>query len=380
MKNYIGIDFAKEKFDVALISSQYTENHSAEHAVFENTTEGFKAMLKWVKEHCPKASKEDLHFCGENTGVYSRPMADFMAGKGYAVYLENAYKIRLCSGLLRGKSDRKDALMIAEYILRNSDKAALYKEGNPVLKELDMLFKQRRFLVSQNTAIKNKLESIDFGIAKKKELEDNLSKYCEIKDGRASINFDNISKVGALEVTIVQNLIMLEFNRRQIKELDMKMNETVKKDKSVSENYDIVTSIPGVALQNAVALLVYTDNFERFGYDARKLASYYGVAVFGKDSGTSVHSAPHTSHLANKMLKGLLQQSAMASSRHCKPLRTYYERLILRGKKHQVAINNVKNKLLHMIMAMVKNKTKYDEEAYGRGAELCKTKTFSDSF
>ena len=36
------------------------------------------------------------------------------------------------------------------------------------------------------------------------------------------------------------------------------------------------------------------------------------------------------------------------------------ERLMGRGKKKMVALNNVKNKLLHMVTAMVKNGQKYD--------------------
>ncbi len=30
--------------------------------------------------------------------------------------------------------------------------------------------------------------------------------------------------------------------------------------------------------------MVYTDNFRRLNYDSRKIACYYGIAPFGKDS------------------------------------------------------------------------------------------------
>ena len=103
MKNFIGIDFAKEKFDVALITSEFTANHQVEHGVFDNNKDGFRDFLKWVKGKYPKAKTDDLLFCGENTGVYSRDLSEFLVRKGYPMYLENAYRIKQSSGLTRGR-------------------------------------------------------------------------------------------------------------------------------------------------------------------------------------------------------------------------------------------------------------------------------------
>ncbi len=368
MKIFIGIDFSKEKFDAVLISMDYLDCKKAEHSVFENNSEGYRNLLKWIKGICPKSNKEDFHFCGEHTGSYSRPLSDYLLSRGYPIYLENAYKIQRSSGLLRGKNDMKDALMIAEYILRNLDKATPYNGERPSIRNLDVLFKQRRLVVKMNTEIECKLHSLDFSAEKVRQLACNLDKYCDIKKGRAILKFDKMSKLGLEELAILHNLITLEINKLQVAELDRRMCETVKEDEALQENYAIITSIPGIALQNAVAMLIYTDNFKRFGYNGRKLASYYGVAVFSKESGSSVHTSPHTSHLANKMLKSLLSQAALASVTHCAPMRSYYQRMLSRGKKSQVALNNVKNKLLHMVMSMIRNKTKYDENAYGRTA------------
>lgn len=41
---------------------------------------------------------------------------------------------------------------------------------------------------------------------------------------------------------------------------------------------------------------------------------------------------------------------------------TYYHRLVEAGKKRPVAINNVKNKLLHIITAMVRKGEKYNPD------------------
>lgn len=45
-------------------------------------------------------------------------------------------------------------------------------------------------------------------------------------------------------------------------------------------------------------------------------------------------------------------------------IKEYYDRLIKRGKKHSVALNNIKNKLLRIIVALVRKKTLYDPNSY----------------
>ena len=106
--------------------------------------------------------------------------------------------------------------------------------------------------------------------------------------------------------------------------------------------------------------MVYTDNFCRFDFNSRKIACYYGVAPFGRQSGSSVNTPPHVSPFANKLIKALLTQAALASVNFCPQMAMYYHRLVKAGKRKPVAVNNVKNKLLHIITAMVRKGEKYN--------------------
>ncbi|MCI7432956.1 MAG: IS110 family transposase, partial [Prevotella sp.] len=126
--------------------------------------------------------------------------------------------------------------------------------------------------------------------------------------------------------------------------------------------FTIVTSVPGIGTQNAVCLMVYTDNFRRFNYDSRKISCYYGIAPFGKDSGTSVHSDPHVHYMANRQIKAMLTQASLAAVKFNPIMARYYMRLVERGKKKQVALNNVKNKLIHLVTAMVRNRQLFSPE------------------
>ena len=149
-----------------------------------------------------------------------------------------------------------------------------------------------------------------------------------------------------------------------IKECDLMIDRIIESDAELKENYAIITSIKGVARQNGACLLIFTNNSRRFDLDARKIACYYGVAPFGKDSGTSIHSPAKTSHFANKLIKSLLGQAAHCAKKFNPEIREYYNRLIGRGKKPQVALNNVKNKLIRIIVALVRKKVYYDPKTY----------------
>ena len=88
----------------------------------------------------------------------------------------------------------------------------------------------------------------------------------------------------------------------------------------------------GVSFVNAVALIVYTLNFRKFGHDTRRIATYRGVAPFGRDSGTTLHTTPRVSHYADKYLKPLLFEAALCAMRFCAPIRRYADRLLARGQ------------------------------------------------
>ena len=81
--------------------------------------------------------------------------------------------------------------------------------------------------------------------------------------------------------------IVTELNK-EIEKIDKRIAELIDSDEELAQVFTIVTSIPGIGTQNAVCLMVYTDNFRRFNFDSRKIACYYGIAPFGRDSGTSV--------------------------------------------------------------------------------------------
>jgi len=63
IKQTIGIDISKLTFDVRMHSNQF-------YRVFDNTTRGFKELMKWINKNNP-IPKENTLFVLEHTGIYS---------------------------------------------------------------------------------------------------------------------------------------------------------------------------------------------------------------------------------------------------------------------------------------------------------------------
>ena len=334
-KIFIGIDFSKEKFDATVIKAVGVEECAERmHEVFDNKVSGFRRLLRWVKSVADERDTGLWLFCGENTGGYSKALCNYLYGSGYDMWLENALSIKRSSALQRNKSDKADSNIIAEYAMRNYDQMRLYKPLGKNLERLREVFLYRHNLVKLKASM-----TMRKGEKKLTQEKSDISRFMAMSSKH----------------------LISEFNKK-IAECDMRIEKIISEDEELRRNFEIITSVPGVGMQNAVCLMVYTDNFNRFDYNSRKIACYYGVAPFGRQSGTSLNTPPHVSPFANKLIKTLLSQAALASIRFCPHLAMYYHRLVETGKKPPVALNNLKNKMLHIITAMVRKGEKYDPD------------------
>ncbi len=329
---FIGIDFAKTKFDVVILSRDDLVS-KGEHKQFCNTKDGVKQLEKWLHLVCGRDVIVESVICGENTGVYSVLAAKILTREGYTVCLESALRIKRSMGISRGKNDKKDARDIAEYAARHYDKLVVYREPSQTSEALKTLFTQRRLLIKQRGDLQRRNKELT-GLYKENPL---------------------LKKMLASDTRIINAL------DAEIEKIEAHMKSIIDDNPEVRKVYDILTSMKGIALVNAVALIVYTDNFKRFDYDARRICSYWGIAPFANQSGSSINGKPHVSHFADHYLKSLLTQAAICAIRYCPEISNYAQRLIARKKHISIVHNNCKNKMIHILVAMVKNGTYYGE-------------------
>ena len=138
MKYGVGIDVSKGKSTIAILSIEgeviempFDINHDVED-------------LEKLDKKLQMFSKEDLKIVLEQTGTYHLPILTYLLDKGYCVIAENALKIKkyLDRSLRKAKTDKKDALKLAEYTCDNWYKLKANFVEEEKYKELRFLSRQ----------------------------------------------------------------------------------------------------------------------------------------------------------------------------------------------------------------------------------------------
>jgi len=327
MKKYnyfIGIDVSKKTLDITLRNQEEILAYQS----IENTEKAIEKLWKtWQQQF--NLSIEETLICLENTGRYMNILLRALSLKESYIWVENATAIKRSMGLQRGKNDKVDAHRIAEYAFRHQDKARLYQPSSQTLERLKALQTTRKQLVDT-----------------KKKFE------IELKESKL---YDT-SKIHLLKA---KNLLpLIETLTQQIKQLDKQMDESINEDDTLKKLIKLITSVPGVGVVTAYALLVATEAFTKFD-SSKQLACYCGIAPFEHSSGSSVRGKTRVSHFANKALKSLLHMCALSAIKMEGELKDYYQRKLKEGKQKMSALNAVRNKIIQRIFACVKNDRKY---------------------
>lgn len=332
-KIVIGIDVSKEKLDVTAMIAPQGESIMASlgYEVFSNSKVGFMRMINWSKKLVKGTVLADLLFCCETTGSYDRLLCNCLYLKGVSIWRESALQIKSSMGVRKGKDDKADSRAIAEYAIRHMDKAKLYQPEDANIRKLKALLLDRSYLVKQKTAEKVRATSI-----KQTQEQDEVTKHAY----RSAMK-----RVRALD--------------KDIRHDERLMKEIMNSCEELKQSREHLDSVKGLGLVNQVAMIAYTNNFKDFK-TARQMASYWGVASFRIQSGTSIDHRANVKHLSNSMLKSYITQAAECTIQEGGIYRDYYLRLRARGKVHGVVVNNIKNKLIHLAFTLVKTDCNYE--------------------
>lgn len=333
-KIIIGIDISKEKIDASAIDVRNSQLGvvKLDYQVFENRPMGFRRMLVWARHLIKGITLEEVMFCCETTGGYDRGLCDYLYAKGLDIWRESSLQIKKSCGLRKGKDDKTDSLIIAEYAMRHMDKAVYYVSPSETVRELKALLLYRRKLEQEKTSKKVRVAELKATAAKSKSISFIL------RDAQKSIR-------------------VLE---KSIKDCEKQILVLYDSDEELKKSYDHLTSIRGIGIVNASAMIAYTNNFKNIT-TSRKLSSYYGIAPFREQSGTSVNKKAMVKCYSNSMLRAYLTQAAENTIREHGIYHEYYRRLSERGKCHGIALNNVKNKLLHLSLSLIANDMDFEE-------------------
>ncbi len=323
---FIGIDISKQWFDACLYWPE--QNRKPLHQRFENVEKGFERFSKWLTKQT-NVSKKQYYVCLEHTGVYSLRLAHFLREQKIAFVLESALRIKRSVGLQRTKTDKADALAIAQYAARFHKQHKTRSLPLAELLKLQALLSLRSRLVRYRHGLRLAANELD------------SSSYQAIS---AVVQSFNDPLCTQMEV--------------QIRQVDQTIAKLMLTDEQLSQLDRLVQSVKGVGPVISAYLLVYTNAFTAFD-KAREFACYIGIAPFKYKSGTSIELPDQVSPLANRRLKALLSSAAIVAIRHDPQIRAYYEKQLARGKQPGWIYNAVKNKIVHRIFAVVKRGTPY---------------------
>lgn len=326
MSNYsffIGIDVSKSVIDVSYSS----ELGIVYLGQFANRSKGFISMYKALSK-LTSESRKDWFFCFENTGVYSKPLLEWLASKELTCREENAMKISRSLGFRRGKTDKIDSGDICNYAYEKRETLKPTILPSKTILRLKNLLYRRKFLVAKRAAIKVSVSERN-GFMEK-------GLYQEFKRS---------------------NDIIVEAFNKEIKQLDKSLEELIKSDETIAENNKLIKSVVGIGPITSAYIIAITQNFTCFN-DSRKFCCYSGIAPFPNSSGTRKGNS-RVSHIANKEIKSLLSNCIFSAIRHDPELAKYYNRKIDEGKRPGIVLNAIKNKIVHRVFAVVKRKTPY---------------------
>ncbi len=320
-KDTLGIDISKKWIDVCIHSTQM-------HEVFENSNKGIKKMIKWALKNSTYP-KDQILFIFEHTGLYSELITELLFQENIHFTVVSGLEIKRSLGLVRGKDDKADAIKIALYGYRLRDEIKPSQADSSSIKSIKKLLSLRERFVKQRAGYKASLKE------QKRVLKHKQDK----------ILLDLQAK------TII-------FLTKQISLIEKNLQEIINQNQDLNEIFTLIISIKGVGKQTALFLIAYTAGFTKFK-NARKFASYCGIAPFANQSGTSIRGRTKVSNLANKKIKSLLDMCAKTAIQSNIEMKLFYQRKVDQGKNKMTVINIVRNKLLARIFAVVKRQTPY---------------------
>ena len=321
---FIGVDISKNTLDAAIYPAK---DKKLDFLHFDNTQKGLGEMMTWLKRRGVKPS--EMIICAEHTGVYTNPLIAFADKKGLALSLNSPLDIKHSMGIARGKNDAVDAGRIAEYARNHRDKLGLYEKPSEAIMKLQYLLTERRQYMRQRTALIN--------------LNSAMGKY-ETPEART------------------RNESAIHHCEKLVKKVEEQMMAVLCTDPDVKRNFDLVSSVKGIGLINAINTVVYTNNFKAFD-TPRRYACYIGVAPFDHTSGTSVKGRTQVSKICRTQQKAELSMAARSAIIHDPGLKRYYQRKMKEkggGKDvHGIVLNAVKFKLILRMFAVVKSGQPY---------------------
>lgn len=309
---FVGVDVAKDKFDVAL-----EINNTNYQACFSNDLKGYRGFSKWLKKHTSQP-----WVCMEATGHYSELIADYLFSKQIRVSVVNPLQIKNFARALlsRNKTDQLDARIIANYCEKMQPRTFVTRsESQKELKELSNLLDT---LKTQHVQFTNQMQSAQSNGAKR----------------------------------AIHHLVSA--HKKEIAKVEKTMEALIAQDQALNQNMELIISIKGVGKLTAYKILSHVPDMNIFS-NAKQFAAFIGISPRQHQSG-KFQGKTTISRLGDADLRKTFYMAALVAKRFNDGLQPFVMRLHKNGKAPKVIICAVMRKLAHVIFGVLKSKRPFD--------------------
>lgn len=196
-----------------------------------------------------------------------------------------------------------------------------------ILEEIRIFLSQREQITKQKTSLNNALKALQ-----KK--------------------FHKSEKALKLYEDIINNC------NTQIKYIDKEIESLINSEPEYKQIIENLKTVPGVGNVLAVHMMVVTEGFEAH-LNAKEIGSYLGIVPLPYESGSSIRRRTSSSGVGPSIVRKLLYLSSMSSRRYDENMKKYFFRKVAEGKSKRLVLNNIANKLIKLLIALIISKKPY---------------------
>lgn len=320
-KLYVGIDVAKDKFDVSYtVDGQNIFGYST----FTNEKKGIKKFFKQAESILKKQNLQDIHFCMEATGIYHCELCEYLQNSAHIVSVVNPVRTKAFSKSLqlRTKNDKVDSQMIVYYA---------YLHNPPKTPKLPDTIKKFRSLVRyKETLVESRTQ--------------------EIARLKSSLDSD-------VKQLINKKILFIE---KQTRETIAKIQNLIKENEFLNTQMKLLTSVDCVGERVAWVILAEFKFEDIESISPKAMVAHAGLSPREHSSGSCVKGRSHISRMGNASLRKILFLPALGCVKNSNYFSNFYLHLVERGKPKKVAITAVMRKILLISMGVLKNQVPFD--------------------
>lgn len=320
-KLYVGIDVAKDKFDVSYtVDGQNIFGYST----FTNEKKGIKKFFKQAESILKKQNLQDIHFCMEATGIYHCELCEYLQNSAHIVSVVNPVRTKAFSKSLqlRTKNDKVDSQMIVYYA---------YLHNPPKTPKLPDTIKKFRSLVRyKETLVESRTQ--------------------EIARLKSSLDSD-------VKQLINKKILFIE---KQTRETIAKIQNLIKENEFLNTQMKLLTSVDCVGERVAWVILAEFKFEDIESISPKAMVAHAGLSPREHSSGSCVKGRSHISRIGNASLRKILFLPALGCVKNSNYFSNFYLHLVERGKPKKVAITAVMRKILLISMGVLKNQVPFD--------------------